>query len=485
MKTSEIASEFTVFIFSQDANLGSQIKFNLSTAKYDCHFFSDFDDLFMRMSLGVPHILIVDQASLFVPLSEVFQNVLKMSSEIKFICLAGADVLAQLNDYREYNMVQYFDRLQPSVVEQVAMTVDQTCEGLYRLYQNEQIYNTYKGTLQELAMLKTNVEIQHSGPGIRPFQMRISDYRAAETKEELIQLFFKQSASQSWVFLKYIKSIQTYVSVSSQNMPEAWVEGLSYKVPASQENFNEKLMLGSFPESFLTYVKSKWEVDTIKILPLLLKGEVEGLIITPQDIGPEAAEDFSLMSLVYNLMALEAQPKNLDVEDTLTGFYNQLFYKRILEKEIDRSKRSFAPISVVKVAVDIFKEIEVSQGRLFCDEIIKKVAEVIKKTSRMPDFACRTDDNEFSIVLVNCNRKGAALRAERLRQQLKTESFSKTGFTVTVSQGISEYPSLTKTAEALTDSAKKALEFISTKGGDKICVFKAAQDHKPDFQVNT
>jgi diguanylate cyclase (GGDEF)-like protein len=196
------------------------------------------------------------------------------------------------------------------------------------------------------------------------------------------------------------------------------------------------------------------------------------------------AEDFSLLSLIYNLILLEAQPKNLDVEDSLTGFYNQHFYKRILDKEVDRSKRSFTPLSVIKVAVDIFREIEVSHGKSFCDEIIKKVADVIKSTSRLPDYACRTSDNEFSILLTNCNRKGAALRAERLRQQLKTESFSKSGILVTVSQGISEYPSLTRSAEALDESARKALDFIATKGGDKICIHKAAQDHRPDFQVN-
>ncbi len=485
MKISEVTSEFTVFIFSQDADLGSRIKYNLSQAKYDCHFFSDFDEMYMRMSISAPHVVVVDQAALVMSLSEFFQSVLKASSEIKFICLAGADVLSRLNDYRDFNMVQYFDRTHQAIVDQINLTVNQTCEGLYRLYQNEQIYNTYKGTLQELSTLKSNVQSQHSGPTIRPFQMRISEYRVAETKEELIQLFFKQTPAQSWVFLKYIQSIKTFVAVSSQNMPEAWIESLSYKIPLASENFVDNLILGSFPDVFLNYIKAKWEVDAVKVLPLVLKNEIEGLLISPQDVGAEAAEDFSLMTLVYNLIALESQPKHLDVEDTLTGFYNQMFYKRILEKEIDRSKRTFAPISVVKVAVDILKEIEVSQGRTFCDEIIKKVSEVIKKTSRTPDYACRTDENEFSIVLINCNRNGAALRAERLRQQLKSESFSKTGFTVTVSQGISEYPSLTKSAESLTESSRKALEFISTKGGDKICVYKAAQDHKPDFQVNS
>ena len=142
-------------------------------------------------------------------------------------------------------------------------------------------------------------------------------------------------------------------------------------------------------------------------------------------------------------------------------------------------------MSVVKVAVDSFAEIEVSQGRNFADEVIKKIAQVISRTSRLPDYSCRTDTNEFSLVLTNCNRKGAALRAERLRQILKAESFSQSGLVITVSQGISEYPSLTRTGLELDSSANKALHFISSKGGDKICIFKAPQNHQPDFQVNT
>lgn len=44
------------------------------------------------------------------------------------------------------------------------------------------------------------------------------------------------------------------------------------------------------------------------------------------------------MSLVYSNLVYELQPKFLDVEDSLTGFYNELFYKRILDKEIDGKK---------------------------------------------------------------------------------------------------------------------------------------------------
>ncbi|MBC7420491.1 MAG: diguanylate cyclase [Bdellovibrio sp.] len=479
------AAEFSVYILSQDADLGSRVKLNLSQAGYDAYFFADFEEMYTRVQITPPHLVIIDYEALVFPLGEFFEKVLSVSAEIKMICLSNPEYFQNFAAFKDYNMVQFYDRAATGVALQVLCGVDQSCESLFRLYQNEQIYESYVSKNNNLLQLEQTVEQERSGPQVRPFQMRISEYRTAESKEDLLQIFFRQTSDQSWVFLKYIKSIQTYIAVSHQNMPENWVEGLSFKVSIQEENFNRQVIVGEFPDRLVKYMQSKWEVDKVKILPLVIKEEVEGIFVTTQDISATVAEDFSLMSLVYALLSLEAQPQFLDVEDSLTGFYNQLFYKRVLDKEIDRSKRSFAPISVIKIAIDSFREIEVSQGKNFCDEVIKKLANVIKKTSRLPDYACRTAENEFSIILTNCNRKGAALRSERLRQELRIESFSKAGIMITVSQGISEYPTLTKSAEALNDSARKALDFISSKGPDKICIFKAPQGHQPDFQVDT
>lgn len=485
MTVFEHSSKFSIFVLSQDADLGSRVRLMLSQAKYEVFFFADFDEMVERVQLAPPHIIVVDYQALIIELASFFERVLAISSEIKIIVLTDADKFLDLLDFKDYNLVSFFDRASSGLPWQVLSSVDQICEALYRLYQNEQIFERYQKSLKECEELKQAVQKERLGPQIRPFQMRISEYKMAESKEQLLQLFFKQSPHQSWVFLKYIKSIQTFISVSYQNMEENWVEGLSFKIPSQETEFNKKVLVGDFPPSLIHYLKDKWNVNALKIIPLTLKDQVEGILVTPQDISATVAEDFSLMSLVYQLISLEAKPLHLDVEDPLTGFYNQLFYKRILEKEIDRSKRTMAPISVVKISIDSFKEIEVSQGQAFCDEVIKKLALIITKSSRLPDYACRTNENEFSLVLTNCNRKGATLRAERLRQILKMESFSRSGFVITVSQGISEYPTLTRTAQMLDESAHKALDFISTKGGDKICIYKAPQDHRPDFQVNT
>lgn len=484
MNIRQHASDFTVFVLSQDADLGSRVKLNLSQSRYEAYFFADYDEMAVRLEASPPHVVVVDQEALLTELSSFFEKILNFSAEIQIVLLTSPDQFTYLNDFKEFNLAAFFDREAIAVSTQVVNAVDQVCENLFRLYQNEQVYETLQQTRKDFDHYQKNVVVERLGPNVRPFQMRITEYKLAESKEQLLQKFFAQTPMQSWVFLKYIKSIKTYIAVAHQNMEENWVEGLSFKIPVDADEFNAKILIGEFPTSLTDYLKDKWAISALKVMPLVLNDEVEGILVTPQDISASVAEDFSLMSLVYQLLSLQSQPQHLDVEDPLTGFYNQLFYKRILDKEIDRSKRTFAPISVVKVAIDSFREIEVSQGRAFCDEVVKKIANIILGTSRLPDYSCRTNENEFTLLLINCNRKGAALRAERLRQILKTESFSKSGFLISISQGISEYPSLTNSAKALDESASKALTFISTKGGDKICIYKAPVDHKPDFPVN-
>ena len=64
MNIREFAADFVVFVFSQDADLGSRIKFNLSNLKYDTYFFSDTEEMQRRINLAPPHVVVIDQAAL-------------------------------------------------------------------------------------------------------------------------------------------------------------------------------------------------------------------------------------------------------------------------------------------------------------------------------------------------------------------------------------------------------------------------------------
>jgi c-di-AMP phosphodiesterase-like protein len=66
---------------------------------------------------------------------------------------------------------------------------------------------------------------------------------------------------------------------------------------------------------------------------------------------------------------------------------------------------------------------------------------------------------------------------------LLKENFVKNGIRLSISQGISEYPTTAKYSTDLDESAQSALHFISNKGGDKICLAKPTKNHHPDFVV--
>lgn len=484
MNVKDIAQDFNVYVFSQDVNLGVDVKLNLKNKNYQVDLFSNHDDLLTQFALSPSHIVILDIASLIIPVHDMFERLLKISNEVRILIISPPANLADLSSYADYNMYGAFSKNDTNVTHYICNACDLITESLYRLYQNEHVLELYQNEKKAHEEVLATLEKERASTTVRPYQIRIAEYKSCQSKEELLDVFYKQTTSQSWVYLKFIPTIETFISVSNHQVPEQWVEGLSYKVPASNKNFMEQIFQGVLPESFERYLIQKFGVKQIKFIPLIIKNQIEGLMLSTQDITADSAEDFSLMSLVYTNLVYESQPKHMDVEDQLTGFYNQLFYKRVLEKEIDRSKRTMSPLSVVKISIDKFIEMETAMGKPVVDDIIKKVAVLIKQTSRLPDYICRTADNEFSLLLVNCGRKGAVIRSERLRDTLHKENYIMAGIRVSISQGISEYPTLAADGPALDVSAEKALKFIASKGGDKICLSKAQSEHQPDFTVN-
>jgi diguanylate cyclase (GGDEF)-like protein len=154
-----------------------------------------------------------------------------------------------------------------------------------------------------------------------------------------------------------------------------------------------------------------------------------------------------------------------------------------LEEEMQRAKRLQKPLSLVRISIDQFAQIEVTMGRTNRDLILKAVAALLKKTSRVNDICCRTDENRISLLLPHSGQKGSTLRAERIRRMIENHSFAMSGLKVTVSCGVSEYPSLVNKPEELDASVNQALQFVVSRGGNRVCLFRPAGDFKPEFDV--
>src|SRR6185312_17132501 len=104
--------------------------------------------------------------------------------------------------------------------------------------------------------------------------------------------------------------------------------------------------------------------------------------------------------------------------------------------------------------------------------IMRTVARILDKHSRVNDIVGRTSPDEFGLLLPHTSKQGAMIKAERLRRIFEAAAFDrvlKDFPRLTVSLGVSEYPSLSRDAEELMQSADEALYQVR-KAGNKACV---------------
>ncbi|HEY8805949.1 MAG TPA: diguanylate cyclase, partial [Clostridium sp.] len=109
---------------------------------------------------------------------------------------------------------------------------------------------------------------------------------------------------------------------------------------------------------------------------------------------------------------------NLSYHDQLTGLYNRRFYEEELKK-LD-TKRNL-PMTIVMGDVNGLKLINDSFGHVMGDELLKKVAELIRSGCRTEDIIARLGGDEFVIILL----KTDAFETEQIIKRIVELSLSK------------------------------------------------------------
>ncbi|MGV8130976.1 MAG: GGDEF domain-containing protein [Candidatus Pacearchaeota archaeon] len=124
--------------------------------------------------------------------------------------------------------------------------------------------------------------------------------------------------------------------------------------------------------------------------------------------------------------------------DEKTGVYNNKFFKTISEMELDKAKREIGPLSLMILDLDNFKKLNDTYGHLIGDEILKRLALVLKNNIRKYDIISRFGGEEFVILLPNTQIKRAKLVCERIRREVQNDRELKK-YSVTFSGGLTEY----------------------------------------------
>jgi diguanylate cyclase (GGDEF)-like protein len=158
--------------------------------------------------------------------------------------------------------------------------------------------------------------------------------------------------------------------------------------------------------------------------------------------------------------------------DALTGLFNFRHFKTVLQAEMDRSKRSGIPTSLVMVDVDHFKAVNDTHGHEFGNLALQHIAEILSNEVRTTDIVCRYGGEEFAMVFPETHLNLAVKVADRIREKI-ANSPVKSGenkIKITASMGASVYMKTSVFGmEEFVDSVDKYLYEAKQSGRNCIC----------------
>jgi len=162
--------------------------------------------------------------------------------------------------------------------------------------------------------------------------------------------------------------------------------------------------------------------------------------------------------------------------DGLTGICNRIGFDETLGARWSEHSRSGAPLSLLMIDTDCFKQFNDTHGHLAGDECLRTVASMLRAATRRPhDLAARYGGDEFAVILPNTLADGALLIAESIRSRLSAAGIPNDGAPrgfVTVSIGVATtYPGPVPHPASLVAEADLALYAAKAAGRD--CVIAA------------
>jgi diguanylate cyclase (GGDEF)-like protein len=176
-----------------------------------------------------------------------------------------------------------------------------------------------------------------------------------------------------------------------------------------------------------------------------------------------------------------AQLNGLVRTDALTQLFNFRFFSEALPLEMERTRRTLLPLSLILVDIDHFKQINDVWGHEIGNKALIHVAMVIRDVLRRLDFPCRYGGEEFALILPSTALNRAVSVAERLREKLENTPFvvGNEAITVTASLGVVEFDRLSgESAENLLSRVDERLYWAKMHGRN--CVA-----HSPYLSIPT
>jgi diguanylate cyclase (GGDEF)-like protein/PAS domain S-box-containing protein len=189
-------------------------------------------------------------------------------------------------------------------------------------------------------------------------------------------------------------------------------------------------------------------------------GVVTGSVVAFHDVSAARAKSLEMSHLAQH--------------DSLTGLPNRVLFNDRLMQAISLAVRQDKQLAVMFVDLDQFKKINDSLGHGVGDKLLQSVAERLLNSIRRTDTVSRHGGDEFVVLLSQVEREDdAAVSARKILRALAApHTVDDKSLDISVSIGVSTYPSDGPDAESLINKADTAMYEAKKQGRNNYQFFR-------------
>ncbi len=189
--------------------------------------------------------------------------------------------------------------------------------------------------------------------------------------------------------------------------------------------------------------------------------------------------DESYLKVICQHLVSTIRLSHLATTDPLTGVPNRRALEHDLKNYGRLAKRYGKRLSLIMIDIDNFKGVNDTYGHSAGDEILKRVARLVKENIRETDVLYRYGGEEFAILCPETGKEGTYELAERIRENVRGTRFwiDRDKFIyITVSLGVASYPEDTEDPQELLMIADISLYRAKNEGKDRTIMLRLPED---------
>lgn len=250
-----------------------------------------------------------------------------------------------------------------------------------------------------------------------------------------------------------------------------------FQEPHASEAYKDEQHIMKTGESILGKVEMETWLDgsvtwisTSKYPLFDSQGNIIGTWGVSRNISELKKAEEELERVNKELVEANRKLEVLSTTDSLSGLYNHRYFYDVIQKELARRNRNNTVDSVlVLMDIDNFKSLNDSMGHLAGDYAIRHVANLLKGNIRKVDYAFRYGGDEFILLFIDTDMKGAEKAADKLLELVESTPviMGDTKARLTISGGAAAL-SETKDANELLSIADKRLYKSKKTGRNRI-----------------